>query len=584
MAEPGWPRHAVRIGRFEFRRTVRAVREDTARFGLMALGAVVPSLLIAGFAVLFADVIRDAGPVALPTQVRGMVATVWLFGAFVVAQRVATARPRAEAEPLVLTTVSTRTAAVGLAIAEALRALAYVTPPALALTAAAVYLFGSPLSLLAVPAAWLLLVAGAVVAGSLAGYAVAWLVATVPFVSRHRTGLGGVAVLAFFGGYAALQSAGVGSVGYDLLAWLPIGWLADLAVVGTPVAGSGRRAAGAIGATALVCVGGGALIDRATAALWFTDPVTVDDGSSGAESASTAGRRDRDALSASVRPLAIPAVVGAPTRRVAEWTLLRTRRDPRRLTFLLVPVVGAGSALMNVGVQSGAPRPLLAPLCAVVLPWIAGAAFAVNPLGDEGTTLPATLLAVDGRRYVRGVSLPGLLLGLPTVVVATAATGVAAAYSPSQVLGLVLIGAYLTLVAVGTAPAVGMRLPRFSPIRVGRGRAVLPPRLAAVVLHAGLTLAPGALLALLVVAPELARAVVAGLVGYLPAIHLDLLGAAETLPGAVDAFRAVGDGLLATPVGRLRAGLGGGLLAGGAAAAVGCYRHAIGYFDAYVPA
>ena len=101
----------------------------------MALGLVFPSLILVGFTVLFADSIRGAGTITLPEQVSGMVALFWLFDVFIVAQRVASARPRIDAEPLMLTTVSSRTAAGGLLIAETLRVLAYFGLPALTLRA-----------------------------------------------------------------------------------------------------------------------------------------------------------------------------------------------------------------------------------------------------------------------------------------------------------------------------------------------------------------------------------------------------------------------------------------------------------------
>ncbi|WP_233563535.1 hypothetical protein [Haloarcula sp. Atlit-7R] len=120
MAEPGWLRHAIQVGVFELRRSVRAIWRDKARFGLMALGLVFPSLILVGFTVLFAEAIRGAGTISLPEQVSGMVALFWLFGVFIVAQRVASARPRIDAEPLMLTTVPSRTAAGGLLVAETL--------------------------------------------------------------------------------------------------------------------------------------------------------------------------------------------------------------------------------------------------------------------------------------------------------------------------------------------------------------------------------------------------------------------------------------------------------------------------------
>jgi ABC-2 type transport system permease protein len=575
MAEANWPRHALRVGIFEFRRSVRAIRRDTARAGFMALGLVLPSLLFAGFTVLLADVIREAGTVALPDQLRGTVALFWLFATFIVAQRVAAARPRIDAEALVLTTVSARTAAVGLLLAETLRALTYLGLPVLTLTGALVYLFGSPASLVAFPLAAVLLAATAVVVGSVIGYAVAWLVATSRFVARHKTVLGVVVVLGFFGGYALVQIPGAGFAGQEALAWVPAGWLADLAVVGTPVTGSTTRLSVAVLGSLAVVVAGIAVVERETRALWFSEPVSVEDGDDDRPTGTG------DGLTAAVRPLAIPRVVSTPTRRVAEWALLRTRRDPRRLTFLLMPVFFFGSSLISASVQRDALFALVAPLLAVVVPWMAGALFAMNPLGDEGRVLPVTLTAVSGRHYVRGLVLPGLLFGLPIVVLASVGAGLLSPYTPGQVLALALLGAYLTVASALLTPAVGMTFPRFSAIRIGQSRAVLPPRVTAVAVHLGLTVLPGAMLALLVVAPDVARTVLAGLLGYLPAVLLGLVG--DPFSGLTAWFGGVGAAVQATGLARVRLVAGGVLIACGALVAGGAYRYAVGRFDRYDP-
>ncbi|WP_135828911.1 hypothetical protein [Halorussus halobius] len=599
MAEPGWVRHALRVGRFEFRRSVRELWRDKARFALTALGVVLPSVVVAGVLVLLGDAIRGVEPMPMPDGIRGTVALFWLFAVFLVAQRVASARPRPDAEALLLTTVSARSVAAGLALAETLRILAYFGLPTLVVTGASVALLGSPASVVAVPAAVVLFAATVVVAGSAVGYAAAWLVATSLFVARHKTALGSVASLAAMGGYFLFLYPGLVGLSGASLAWLPVGWVADLAVVGTPLVGSTTRLAGVLLVSAVVLLGGGALVDRETTALWFTDPVSVDadesgaaderssvDATPGAAGEQSPAASGRDALADAVEPLAVPrSLVSEPVRRVAEWVLLRTRRDPNRLTFLLIPAMAFGSPVVSTAVQSGSTGALLAPLCAVVLPWFAGSLFAMNPLGDEGRVLPVTLTAVSGRAYVRGLLVPGLLVGLPVVVVAAAVAGLLSPYSPAERVGLVALGAYLTCVAVAVTPAVGMALPRFSAISVGQSREVLPPRMSAVAVHAALTVLPGGLLAGLVVAPAAIRMVFAGAFGFAPALALRLLAASDegTLAETAAWFADVGEAVGSVGIAELQVVLGGGLLVGGVAAAGLLYRYAVGRFDRYVP-
>jgi len=107
------------------------------------------------------------------------------------------------------------------------------------------YAFTSPLTLLAVPLVGSLYVVSAVTAGRVLGYVAAWLVATVPFVARHKGVLGGTVVMLFFGGYFLFQVPQLPvSVSPATLGVIPIGWLADLLAVGTPIGWSSIHAFG----------------------------------------------------------------------------------------------------------------------------------------------------------------------------------------------------------------------------------------------------------------------------------------------------------------------------------------------------
>ena len=587
MAESGWARHALAIGGFEFRRSVRALWEDKARFGMIALGLAFPSILITGGVVLFADAIRGIGTAPIPDAVGGSLALFWLFGVFLVGQRVVSARTHIEAESVLLTSVSTRAVASGLVISETLRVLTYLSLYVVVATGIAVVLLGSLLSLVVVPLTAILFAATAVVAGSICGYAVAWLVATSRFIARHKTVLGTVAALVLTGGFLLFFYPQIGGVNQAALAWLPMAWFADLAAVGSPLVGSSLRAGGAVLASAVVLVGGGAIIERETTALWFTDPVSpeADESSDRSEATDTAtGSEDsrRDALAAAITPLAIPRAISKPTRRVAEWTLLRTRREPNRLTFVFTPLIAIGGSVL--GSSAGSLDVLAAPAAAIVVAWLAGAVFALNPLGDEGVVLPATLTAVSGKHYVRGLITPGLVFGLPVVIVVTAVAGVFSPYTLGQQIGLVVLGCFLTCIAVGITPAIGMALPRFSAISIGQSDDVLPPRISATVIHLLFVAVPGVALAMVVLVPEIARGALAVLVGTLPAFVLGLpAGSSGPLSAAAGGFSGIGDTVRALELFQFRVSAGivlvlGGLLIGGM-----LYRHAIRRFDQFSP-
>jgi hypothetical protein len=614
MAEDGWLGHGVRIGVFEFRRTARALRADSARLLLIALGVVIPGGILALVLFLFADLLRSAsGPIALPPVARGSVAGLWLFGVYLVAQRTLTQRTRIEAGDLALTTVSARTVATGLVIAETCRAIAYLVLPIAVVTGALAIPVGSVASLLFVPLAVVSFAVTAVLVGATIGFAGALLVARSSFVARHTTALRTGAVVVFFGGYFLFVGS-IGGVGPASLAWLPVGWYADLATLGSPIAASPLRALGSL-LTATLLVGGfGYGAERLATDLWFDEPVSVDDdGGDGSEgdAASEAGRSDEarrdDATRAGIggiegtsaddgnglaatgafdRPL---RVAGRPARGVARMALLRTRREPRRLSFLLTPIAIVGVSIGNVVATSGggSVAALALVACALFGPWLAGATFALNPLGEEGAVLPTTLLAVDARTYVRGVMLPGIVFGFPFVVLLTVA-GVAAAgamaspYTAVESLGLVGIALGSTIVAVSLAPAIGTRLPRFSAISIGESRAVLPPSLLAVVAYSipVIGLAGGALFAWL--APTGLRLVARFLVSALPTFVLDWL-ADEGVPvgGLAEPFVGLGEGIVALSPAAIRFGVPVLTLCVGLAVAAWSYRSTVRRIKAY---
>jgi len=574
MAESGWLGHALRMGWFDYRQSARAIREDTGRLILLAGGVLLPTVVVGGLAALFVPELRGADvDFAMVDSIRGTLAMLWLFGAFMLAQRTTAAHSEPVAEAFVLTTVSARTAVVGGVLAESLRVLTYVFPVGLLVAVATTYAFGSPLTPLVVGLAGSLFVASAVTVGRILGYTAAWLVASVPFVARNKTALGVLVVVLFFGGYTLLQVPQLPiSVSPAVLGVVPTGWLVDLLVVGTPVGWSPAHALGGVATTAAVVVGGGWLAAHIASSLWFGEAVDVsDDGDTPTRSASGRGALDR-----AISPLTVPFLTG-PTRSVAEWSLLRARREPQRLNFLLLPVFGGGSALANLLLQGSASLAVLGPVLAVLLAWTAGAAFALNPFGDEGAVLPATLTAVSGQAFVRGLLAPSLLF-VPVVALLTLLAAVLGGHGPS--VALALVACFLTVVGAALAPLVGMWFPRFSAIRIGNSDGVRPPRLLAGALHVALVWVPGAALAGLVVAPEAVRLVLSG-VGFVPGFLVGLGASGGALSALASALVGVGEAVLDLPLPAFRVGLAGVLVLGGALVARSALGRAVRRFDRY---
>lgn len=592
MAEEGWIRHSLRIGLFEFRRSVRTIRQDQARLVFMAAGVLIlllVSILSAIFAVTSSETIRSVEMLAIPDYIRAFVTLLWLFSIGTISSGIVSDGSHITAEPLMLTTVSARTVAGGLFFAQVVRILVFIGAPIIVLSITVTFIFGSVTSLVVVPIAAMLFVATAVAIGSICGYSMVLIIANISFVARHKTALGTVFAFLFTGGFYIILLSQGEMISIHIFTWPVVGWFVDLAMVGTPFDWSLSRVVGLVLSSIAFLIVAGTIIERTTVMLWYTEPVSVTGGDSSYETSTPETKSSKssrhDALTAAVRPLVVPRFVSVSTRRVAEWTLLRTWREPNRLLYLLFPAIGIGSSLIGASLQTESPLTFALPVCAVILSWFVGAVFAINPLGDEGAVLPMTLTSVSGKKYVRGLMMPGILVGLPLVFVVTCIIGVFSPYTVGEWTTIVILSGFLTCVSVATAPAIGMALPRFSAIRVGQSRDILPPRMTAIMCHMALVMIPGSLLVMLVVAPHLVRRVLTGLLGTLPAVVVRLFmdSSGGPLSTAVVWFTHIGEVLETVESGQLQIGGGGILLIGGGLIMILLYRNAIHRFEQYSP-
>ena len=538
-----WLHQGRQVARMEFRRSLRKLLGSGLRTAGLLLAAGFFALVAVGFSALLVSLDPDLSGFVVPNAVRGTVAGQWLFAVVILTQRVVSNFPRPDAEAFVLTTVPVRAAVLGQVLAETYRALAYVGVPVVALGAALAYVAESPLLFPTVVLTLVLFVASATATAAALGYGIKLLVARVPRIARNRTLLGVLAVVLFFGGYALVQ---VQAVDYAVLGWLPVGWLVDLATVASPIVASPARALGAVVAT----LGGSALAvlvaARLATELWLGDSVEARVEREEARVGTATG----DPLAAAIAPLSIP--VGRPaTRRVAQRTVLLARRAPVKLSFLLTPFVLAAVGAGNVLASSDptAFLPFLAPALAVTLPWLTGAALALNPLGDEGRVLPLTLTALtDGRAYVRGLALPGLLYGVPLAALATAGATFLGTYTPLEVGCLTLLAGLTAATSAGLAPGVGVAFPRLNAVRVVRGRELVPPRFTAILVHALAVFGLGGLAAGALLAPVATRNALSLVVGGVLALPFDL-AATRGLPTTpiAEGLRTVGNAIAAIP-------------------------------------
>jgi hypothetical protein len=483
--------HAALFARTEIRRRRRSMRDNTAQLVALAIsglfGAIFLVALVAGGyfggRALAGGEIGDSVGLA-----RYGAAGLWTMVAVLTAWRVIAQTGTVDAQDGLLTTVPYRDVALGVLLLEGFwYALIGGGPLALAALAFGVgagSVASVPLILLAAAGTIALGLAG----GMALGFAIRNLLARSAFVARHRTGL----AVGFFTLYMVLVvTNNLFRAFAPVVAAFrssPVAWFADLALLAV------ADGASPLFAIASVTVGGAVLAAlvgvqiRLAGLLWYADPAD-----SGVERRASGGL-DEGVLSGLLDG------VPRPTTRVARKSVLRARRGPVKLLYVAYP------AFLLIGpiteaVQSGRVPASLPPLIAFYGAWATGAAFTLNPLGDEGAVLPVTLTSgVSGREFVGGLALAGVLVGVPVSGIATLAVGLLSPLSVVEAAITAVFGVILTLAATAIAAAAGTAFPRFDTAKLTRGTEVVVPSIwafAAYSLLLGIVWLPGGIARLL---------------------------------------------------------------------------------------
>jgi len=526
---------AVTIARTEVRRSIRNVTGRLSQILGLGFGLFVFSVGALAISYLLVTESPDLSGFTIGAGVRSAITFQWLFVVAIITQRVVTVNPRPDAGDHLLTTVRPTTAVFGLITAEVARIGAYVGLPVLVVTLALAYTTGSVATVPLVALAVVLLFTSGVVLAHVLGLAIKLAVARIPVLARHRTVLGTLAAVLLFGGYTVIQSSGGGTSGFGLV---PVGWVADLGALALPVGTSPTHAAGGVAVTGVVIVAGVPLASRVATAFWFGDSVTPEIETEEA----TVDGVGTDPLASGLGPLDRLPLGSGQSGHVARRTVLLARRAPAKLSYLILPFVVAGSFLLQaVFGELAVPTAAFAPGLAVAIPWVAGAAFTLNPLGDEGSVLPLTLTSpIAGRTYFRGLVRPGVVIGwlaLPAVPILALATD----YAPADAALMLGVAAFGIPAVTAVAAGIGMLFPRTDAVRVARGREATPPTLTAMVLYSacvglavGLPVAAG-------LAPAAVRAVAAALVGGLLAFPFAYVGG--PLTGVAEALGSLGQSI-----------------------------------------
>jgi len=525
--------HALRIARVDVTRTVRK------RTGKWTLGNVAGILLFGLLIVVatgggvwggravgraLASGSLEFEPAGAARAARGLVGVFWVIGVAIFALRSVGQRGTLTNAEGILTVVPTREAYVGIVLAEYAYLLLWTLVPA---TGVGVGLaLGSETLWPAIGLPLLLLCGGLTLSatGYLVGLGVRHVITRFPFVARHRSGL---VVLAFVVYFVAIFTGGLNQVVvnlFDPVAASPLGWYGDLAALGLPAVGAtATYAVGAVGVTAVLTSFVMLAGIRVAGQHWFADPALAGEGESDSDSdpdpasaeGTTAGEADGAHTNETPDRLgtALEGVLSRPTAALVTLAWRRAIRAPLKLLYAAYPLLFLVGVVADI-FQTGQVPAYLPYGLVVFVAWAAGVVFTLNPLGDQGSVLPATVLsAVTGRRFVVAHVFAGLVVAVPVGTVLVAAAGLLSPIAPERVALLVAVTPVAMVVASALSVGIGTAFPRFEATNVTRSmEAVVPSPWAFVLfsLHLVLTAA-----ALGVVAESTVRSLAASLLSLL---------------------------------------------------------------------
>lgn len=449
------------IARTEVRRRVRAMDDPKQglAYAISGLFAVMFGLFAIGGA-FFAGRAVAGGDIGSPVSgVAAIAAFVLGLSVFMTGLRAVQHAAVPEHLDGLLVAVRHCDAVAGLLAVETLLPLGMIGVPGLLASVTFAVGAGSPATALLAGGAVVLLVLVGAVGGFCLGLLGRNAIARSRYLARYKSGIGILLMVVYFGVVFGSGANNVFAPVVRALTHTPLAWVGDLALLGVVPEASPVRAIGSVAVGGVTLVGSWLVTGRLAAWLWYSAPVEP----TAAAGESTIGR--------------LPGLPRGTDRIVRKaWT--RARRAPIRLVYVAYPVVFAIGPVVTT-FHGGVPA-YAAPSLVVYGAWATGAAFTLNPIGDETPVLPVTLTTpISGRQFVGALWLAGGLVGVPLTLLLSGATAALAGVAPVDLVLLALLGTALPALAPGLASGIGAAFPRVEPASVTRSRQAVVPSLVA---------------------------------------------------------------------------------------------------------
>ena len=361
----------------------------------------------------------------------------------------------------VLTAIPYQEAVWGLLLMAYIEFVELAVVPILAVAVAFAVSAGSVANIPVITVVLLAVVALSTTAGFVLGQLLTLSSIRVAFVRRYKTLIGVLAFVVYFIVAATGALANIFKVDWTVIGASPLGWVADLALVVAPTSLIGITRPTVAAVTLVV---GSIFLTwfavRLTGAVWYADPVQPDD----TNARNTVSSDWTGGLSSGFSERLLGEHLSHPTLRIAQKSWRRAYRTPLKIQFAVYPglfLIGP----IRQSIETGEITTQLPILIAIYGAWASGAAFTLNPLGDEGEVLPLTLISgIRGTQFLRGLLFAGIAIGGPLTVVLAMAVGFASPMDVFSVIVTGMLGGILCVSACAIGVGVGTAFPKFDPL------------------------------------------------------------------------------------------------------------------------
>jgi len=482
----------LRIARVEVLRTWRWLTADWRRALVSAFFFVslTSTGLTTGVLFYFVGRLLTSG-VEVPSEAleffKLMVNSAFVYLSFLFGGRAFSKKGGVGNRDLLLTTVSPASVVVGTVTADFLRAVAMAGPLVLLLATGFGVGLGSFLAFPAVVGFFFLLVAVSLASGYAAGFAAKLLLAWLPSRPAFlKWGLRGFVLVLGLAAATLVSLLFVSppedaeSIGGDFLGLIialdfetPLTVYADAFFVGAPIGSPGLITAASVVGVAVAVPLLVAATARIAPLIWYSGS-----GSTSSETKGASSRRPPGPLS------------GTKTLRITWRVLLRGRRNLMKFTHLIAPLLLLFSVLLTSASEASLFFAFGPPVSFLAGAYLSGAAFGLNPLGEEGEVLHVLVTSpTQGRCFVRAHILAGLILSFPLVLASLAFALFNPLVSPAYHVLLVAFGLYFSVCCAATAVGLGFSFPRFKSVHPEYD--LIPPTTFASTGYLGVVFLPG---------------------------------------------------------------------------------------------